>query len=250
LRVRSRSFDPRVVDAISFESMSLDFVYTGPDSYRTFLAGLYQRDKIDLAIAKPVRAAVGAIAEIYGRNQPALREAVRDLRFGRPDEPCEILTVNLTHACAARDPLTSDVVGAFHALFDEDATPAPVRAADGEAGRLLAHLTELIGQCEFAEALRLVNAALAENPAVCSHDDRFAWLRATLLAGIVGQPKSVATLDLPAAERAFLDIAARLEGERPIEAAAALVHPTSRFRNTSPRRTRDRAAPRRRPPRR
>jgi len=170
-----------------------------------------------------VRAAIGAIAEIYGRDQPALREAVRDLRFGRPDEPCEVLTINLTHACAALDPLTADVVGGFHSLFDEDAPPAPVRAAEGEAGRLLARLADLTGRQQFVEALRLVNAVLAENPAVCTHDGRFAWLRATLLAGIAGQPKSVATVDLPAAERAFLEIAARVEGGRPIEAAAALV---------------------------
>jgi hypothetical protein len=205
-------------------AMSLDFVYTGPSSYRTYLAGLYQREKIDIAIAKPVRAAIGAVAEIYGGNRPALREAVRDFRYGPPDEPCEILTVNLTYACAAIDPVAADMVEGFHFLFDED---APLRRhaapAGDETGRLLARLAELTGRQQFAEALRFVNAVFVEYPAVCAQDTRFEWLRATLLAGIPGQPKSVAVLDLAAAEKAFLRIAARSERERPAEAAAALV---------------------------
>lgn len=53
------------------ECMPLEFTFTGPRSYRAYLAGLYQRDKIDGAIAKPVRAAVGAIAEVYGGDRPA-----------------------------------------------------------------------------------------------------------------------------------------------------------------------------------
>ena len=141
--------------------MSLEFTYSGPNSYRTYLAGLDLRDKIDIAIAKPVRAAVGAAAEIYGGDRPLLRAAVRDLRFGGPDGPCEVLTVNLSQACAALDP-AADVVGGFQALFDEDA-PSP-RAADenGEAARLLARLAELIGRQQFAEALAFVNAVLVE----------------------------------------------------------------------------------------
>src|SRR5579871_214914 len=119
VRVCSRS--PTPVNA-----MSLEFIYTGPTSYRTYLAGLYLRDKIDVAIAKAVRAAVGSVAEVYGGMRAALGGAVRDLRFGG-DGPCEVLTVNLTHACAAVDPVAADVVGGFQALFDDDAPP---RAAE------------------------------------------------------------------------------------------------------------------------
>src|SRR5215831_10753715 len=203
--------------------MSLDFVYTGPSSYRTYLAGLYQREKIDIAIAKPVRAAVGAVAELYGGDRPALREAVRDFRYGPPDEPCEILTVNLTYACAALDPVAADMVEGFHFLFDEDAPHRPAAPADSDAARLLARLAELTGRAQFAEALRVVNAVFVEHPAVCAQDSRFEWLRATLLAGIPGQPKSVAVIDLAAAEKAFLRIAARAERGRGAESAAALV---------------------------
>ncbi len=201
--------------------MSLDFIYTGPSSYRTYLAGLYQRDKIDIAIAKPVRAAVGSAAEIYGGARPALREAVRDLRYGGADEAREILSLNLTHACAALDPVAADVVGGFHALFDEAA--ASPRAEDGEAERLLARLAALTARQEIAEALRLVSLVLAQCPALCAEDSRFEWVRARLLAGIAGQPKSIAVLDLPAAERSFLAIAARAAADRPGEAAAALI---------------------------
>ena len=202
--------------------MSIDFVYTGPSSYRIYLAGVYQRDKIDIAIAKRVRAAVGSVEEIYGRDRVALREAMRDFRYGGADEPCEVLTVNLTYACAALGPVAGDVVGGFHALFDED-PPRPGAAEDDEAARLLARLTEFTGRQHFAEALAFVNAVLVEYPAVCAGDSRFEWLRAMLLAGVAGQPKSVATLDLPAAESAFLGIAARAERDRPAESAAALV---------------------------
>jgi tetratricopeptide (TPR) repeat protein len=203
--------------------MSLEFTYSGPNSYRTYLAGLDQRDKIDVAIAKPVRAAIGVAAEIYGGDRPLLRAAVRDLRFGGPDGPCEVLTVNLTNACAALDPLAADVVGGFQALFDEEA-PSPRPAGEtGEAERLLARLADLTGRRQFAEALAFVHAVLVKCPAICAQDSRFAWLRARLLAGIAGQPKSVAVLDLPYAERAFIEIAARAERVSPTETAAALV---------------------------
>src|ERR1700686_5338985 len=100
--------------------MSVDFIYTGPSSYRTYLAGMYQREKIDIAIAKPVRAVVGSVEEIYGSDRPALREALRNFHYGAPDAPCEVLTVNLHYACAALDPVAADVVGGFHSLFEED----------------------------------------------------------------------------------------------------------------------------------
>lgn len=202
--------------------MSLEFTYTGPSSYRTYLAGLDLRDKIDVAIAKPVRAAVGAAAEIYGGDRPLRRAAVRDLRFGGPDGPCEVLTVNLTEACAALDP-AADVVGGFQALFDE-AAPGPRPAGkNGDAERLLARLAELIGRQQFAEALACVNTVLVTHPGLWADDRRFAWMRARLLAGIPGQPKSVAVLELPYAERAFIEIAARAASASPAEAAAALV---------------------------
>ena len=203
--------------------MSVDFTYTGPSSYRTYLAGTYQREKLDVAIAKPVRAAVGSVTEIYGSERPALREALRDFRYGRPDEPCEVLTVTLHYACAALDPVIADVIAGFHALFDEDAPQPRAAAEEGDAERLLARVAALTGRQQFAEALRFVNAVFVEYPAVCAQDSRFEWLRAALLAGIAGQPKSVEVLDLPAAERAFLKIAARAERARPAEAAAALV---------------------------
>jgi tetratricopeptide (TPR) repeat protein len=202
--------------------MSLEFTYTGPSSYRTYLAGLDLRDKLDIAVARPVRAAVGAAAEIYGGDRPLLRGAVRDLRFAGPDGPCEILTVNLSRACAAVDP-AADVASGFQALFDEDAPSLPAADEDGEAARLLARLAELIGRQRFPEALAFVNAVLVRHPAIWASDTRFAWLRARLLAGIPGQPKSIAVLDLPYAERAFLEIATRAVGVSPAEAAAALV---------------------------
>jgi hypothetical protein len=199
--------------------MSLEFTYTGPGSYRSYLAGLDQREKIDIAIAKPVRAAVGTVAEIYGGDGPLRRAAVRDLRFGGPDEPCEVLTVNLTDACAAVDPV-ADLVGGFQALFDE---PAPSARPAGEAERLLARIAGLTERQQMAEALQLACMVLAQCPDLCAQDSRFAWARARLLAGVAGQPGSEALLDLPAAERAFLDIAAGAGRDRPAEAAAALV---------------------------
>jgi hypothetical protein len=201
--------------------MSLEFTYTGPGSYRTYLAALDQRDKIDVAIAKPVRAAVGAAAEIYGGDRPMLRAAARDLRFGGPDGSCEVLTVNLIPACAVRDP-AADVVSGFQALFDEDAPSPRPTGGNGEAERLLARLAELIGRAQFAEALAFVNSALVNCPGMCAQDSRFAWLRARLLAGMPGRPRSVAVLDLAYAERGFLEIATRA-GISPAEAAAALV---------------------------
>src|SRR4051794_25512885 len=202
--------------------MSLEFTYTGPNSYRTYLAGLDLRDKLDIAIAKPVRAAVGAATEVYGGDRPLLRAAVRDLRFGGPDGPCEVLTVNLSQACAALDP-AADVVGGFQALFAEDAAKPQPADDNGEAARLLGRLAELIGRQQFAEALAFVTTVQVNHPGLCANDSRFAWLRARLLAGIPGQPRSVAVLDLPYAERAFLEIAARAAGGSPAEAAAALV---------------------------
>jgi tetratricopeptide (TPR) repeat protein len=202
--------------------MSLEFTYTGPSSYRTYLAGLDLRDKIDIAVAKPVRAAVGAAAEIYGGDRPLLRAAVRDLHFGGPDGPCEVLTVQLSEACAALDP-AADVVGGFQALFDEDAPRLRRADESGEAARLLARMAELIGRQHFAEALAFVNVVPVRHPAIWADDSRFAWLRARLLAGIPGQPNSVAVLDLPYAERAFLEIAARTADVSSAEAAAALV---------------------------
>ena len=203
--------------------MSVDFVYTGPSSYPTYLAGTYQREKIDIAIAKPVRAAVGSVAEIYGSDRRALREALRDFRYGHPDEPCEVLTVNLHYACAALDPAIADMVGGFNSLFDEDAPQARAAGEDGETERLLARVAALTARQQFVEALRFVNAVFVEYPALCAQDSRFEWLRAALLAGIAGQPKSVEVLDLAAAERTLLKIAARAERARPAEAAAALV---------------------------
>jgi len=214
--------------------MSLDFAYTGASSYRAYLAGLYQREKIDIAIAKLVRAAVGSVEEIYGGGRAALREALRDFHYGSPGSPCEVLTVNLHYACAALDPVAGDVVSAFQSLFDDDApTPTgaePARdgsvqasAHESEAEALLARLRALAARQQFAEALRLVSAVLAEHPAARAPDRRFEWLRAALLAGIPGQPKSAAIVDLPAAERALLQIAQRAGRGRPHEAAAALV---------------------------
>jgi tetratricopeptide (TPR) repeat protein len=203
--------------------MSVDFTYTGPASYRTYLAGMYQREKIDIAIAKPVRAAVGSVEEIYGSDRPALRAALRDFHYGGPDAPCEVLTVNLHYACAALDPVAADIVSGFQSLFEEDAPAVRAAGDESEVERLLARLAVLTARQQFADALRFVNAVLVEYPAVCAQDSRFEWLRATLLAGIAGQPKSLAVLDLPAAERAFLKIAARAERDRPVEAAAALV---------------------------
>jgi tetratricopeptide (TPR) repeat protein len=202
--------------------MSLEFTYTGLSSYRTYLAGLDLRDKIDIAVAKPVRAAVGAATEIYGGDQPLLRAAVRDLRFGGPDGSCEVLTINLSQACAALDP-AADVVGGFQALFAEDGPSLRPADENGEASRLLARLGELIGRQQFAEALAFVNAVPVRHPATWANDGRFAWLRARLLAGIPGQPNSVAVVDLPYAERAFVEIATRAAGVSPAEAAAALV---------------------------
>ncbi len=199
--------------------MSLEFTYTGPGSYRTWLAGLDQREKIDVALAKPVRAAVGTVAEIYGGDRPLRRAALRDLRFGGPDEPCEVLTLNLADACAAVDPV-ADLVGGFQALFDED-TPSARPA--GETERLLARIAALTERQQMAEALQLVCMVLAQCPDLCAHDGRFAWARARLLAGVAGQPGSEAVLDLPAAERGFLDIAACAGRDRPAETAAALV---------------------------
>src|SRR5690349_20091909 len=201
--------------------MSLEFTYTGPSSYRAYLAGLDLRDKIDIAIAKPVRAAVGAATEIYGGDHPLLRAALRDLRFAGADGPCEILTVNLALACAALDP-AADVVGGFLALFDEDAAKPHTIDEKPAAARLHARLAELIGRQQLAEALALVNAMPASHPAIWADDRRFAWLRARLLAGIPGQPKSVVVFDLLYAERAFLDIATRPAGVADAEAAAAL----------------------------
>lgn len=132
-----------------------------------------------------------------------------------------MLTVNLTCARAALDPVAGDVVAGFHVLFAEDAPQTRAAAEEGEAGQLLARLAELAGHQDFAEALRLVNGVLAKNPALCSHDTRFAWLRGALLAGIAGQPKSVAVLDLAAAERAFVEISAQAGRDR--SGAAALV---------------------------
>jgi tetratricopeptide (TPR) repeat protein len=111
------------------------------------------------------------------------------------------------------------VVGGFQALFDDDAPQPRAGVADDETAGLLGRLAELTARQQFAEALRVVNAVLMDRPTLCARDSRFAWLRARLLAGIAGQPRSVAVLDLAAAERAFLDIVARAGRA---EAAAAL----------------------------
>jgi hypothetical protein len=205
--------------------MSVEFTYAGESSYRSYLAGLYQREKIDVAIAKPVRAAVGSVPEIYGADRPALREALRDFFYGRPGSPTEVLTVNLHYACAAIDPVAGDMVSAFQSLFDEEPVAgAPASAADAsEAGQMLAHIRTLASRQQFAEALRFVGTVLVEYPAVCAQDRRFEWLRAGLLAGIAGQPKSAAIIDLLAAERAFVRLAARAGRDRPDEAATALI---------------------------
>ena len=68
-----------------------------------------------------------------------------------------------------------------------------------------------------------VNAVLVEYPALCAQDLRFERLRAALLAGVPGQPKSAQLVDLPAAERAWFNLALKAGRERPAEAAAALV---------------------------
>ena len=207
--------------------MSVDFIYTDASSYRAYLAGLHQREKLDIAIAKAVRAAVGAVAEIYGADRPLLREALRDFRYA-PDAAREVITVNLYYACAALDPVAGDVVRAFQSLFDDDAAQIAEPAHGGSAGasgaeQLLARVRALAARQQFAEALRLVSAILVEYPAACARDRRFEWLRAALLAGIPGQPKSAAMVDLPAAERALLQIAKRAGGGCAEEAAAALV---------------------------
>ncbi|HEY4918973.1 MAG TPA: hypothetical protein VII40_02615 [Xanthobacteraceae bacterium] len=207
--------------------MSVDFIYTDASSYRAYLAGLHQREKLDIAIAKAVRAAVGAVAEIYGADRPLLREALRDFRYA-PDAAREVMTVNLYYACAALDPVAGDVVRAFQSLFDDDAAQIAEPAHGGsarasEAEQLLARVRALGARQRFVEALRLVSAILVEYPAACARDRRFEWLRAALLAGIPGQPKSAAMVDLPAAERALLQIAQRAGGGCAEEAAAALV---------------------------
>src|SRR6202020_1231159 len=86
---RAGAFDP----GTGCNPMSVDFAYASAASYRTYLAGLHQREKIDIAIAKSVRAAVGSVTEVYGGDRPVLRAAVRDLR-SVPGSPCEVLTVN------------------------------------------------------------------------------------------------------------------------------------------------------------
>ncbi|HEY2136190.1 MAG TPA: tetratricopeptide repeat protein, partial [Xanthobacteraceae bacterium] len=191
--------------------MSVDFTYLDASSYRAYLAGLHVREKIDIAIDKTVRARVGSEEEIYGREHTALREALRDFRYGRPDETCEVLTLNLLYACAAADPAVGDVVDGFHVLFDGDAAISEGAQPSGEpdADRHFERIARLMACQKYVDALQVVNAVLTEYPTLCGADPRFARLRAVLLAGIAGQPKSAATIDLPAAELAFLDIAAR-----------------------------------------
>jgi hypothetical protein len=206
--------------------MSVDFAYAGSASYRTYLAGLHQREKIDIAIVKSVRAAVGSVAEIYGGDRPVLRDAVRDLRYV-PGSPCEVLTVNLHHACTALDPVAHDMVSAFQSLFDDD-TAAPERSIKtsgetSEADQQFARVRALASRAQFADALRRVNAILVDEPMLCGKDRRFKWLRAALLAGVAGQPKSATIVDLPAAEHDLLTIAERAGRARPAEAAAAFV---------------------------
>jgi hypothetical protein len=201
--------------------MSVDFHYTGPSSYRIFLAGMYQREKIDIAIAKPVRATVGSVEEIYGSDRPGLKEALRDFRYGRPGELCEVLTVTLHYACAAVDPIVGDVVGGFRVLFDDDAGEPAGAAGDGDG--LLARIAALTARQQYAEALAFVNAVLVQYPSVCAQDRRFERLRAALLAGIPGQPRSAAIVDLSAAEFAFLKVAARADREAPDEAVSAFL---------------------------
>jgi tetratricopeptide (TPR) repeat protein len=205
--------------------MSVDFAYAGASSYRTYLAGLHQREKIDISIAKPVRAAVGAVEEIYGSDWPALKAAVRDFRYGRPGEPFEVLTVNLFYACAAADPVLGDLVSGFHHLFDDDAVVAADidPASDDDAERLIARIAALTSRQQYSDALAFVKAVLVEYPSVCARDMRFECLRAALLAGVPGQPKSAPVVDLPAAEAAFLKLAARADSERPAGAVAAFV---------------------------
>jgi tetratricopeptide (TPR) repeat protein len=203
--------------------MSVDFLYTDTSSYRTYLAGIHQREKIDIVIAKPVRAAVGSVEDIYGSEHAPLKDALRDFRYGHPDSPYEVLTVNLHYACAALDPIAADVVSGFQSLFDDDLPVRQAAADPGEADHLTERIAALAGRQQYADALRFVNAVLVEYPTICAEDRRFEWLRATLLAGIAGQPKSAAVVDLNAAERAFLKLAARAGCDRPAESAAALV---------------------------
>ena len=206
--------------------MSVDFAYASAASYRTYLAGLHQREKIDIAIAKAVRAAVGSVTEIYGGDRPVLRDAVCDLRCV-PGSPCEVLTVNLHHACTALDPVADDMVSAFHSLFDDDAAASERLVESGgetsAADRQVARVRALAARQQFADALRRVNAIMVDEPMLCGKDRRFKWLRAALLAGVPGQPKSATIVDLPAAERDLLTIAERAAPGRPAEAAAAFV---------------------------
>ncbi len=202
--------------------MAMDFAYSGPRSYRAHLAGLHQREKIDVAVATRVRAVLGSIAEIYGGKNPVLQEALRDFRYPRPGESFETLTLHLHYACTAADPVAGGLADGFHLLFDDEAARHRPRAS-GEAEPLIAKIAALTARQQFGEALRFVNAVLVEYPALCAQDLCFERLRAALLAGVPGQPKSAQLVDLPAAERAWFNLALKAGRERPAEAAAAFV---------------------------
>jgi tetratricopeptide (TPR) repeat protein len=190
--------------------MAVDFTYSPRESYRDYLGRTYLRQKIDLVLSKQVRTAIGSVAELFFGGD-SKHNAIRDYQYGGPDDRHEILTVQMYHVCATLGPLAGDLVTGFHALFD-DHTPAPPNPAGPIADALA-----LVADQRYDEAL----AALGQADA--GDDPRIDQLRAMLLGGIPGQPKSAGILDLPAAEHAYVSAARKAEATRPVEAVRALV---------------------------
>ena len=187
--------------------MAVDFTYSPRESDRDYLGRTHLRQKIDVVLSKRVRAAIGSVAELFVGDAT---HAIRDYQYGGPDDQHEVLTVQLYHVCAMLGPLAGDLVAGFHALFDDDGLPPPA-GGDGAIATALA----LVADQRYDEAL----AALGQADA--GDDHRLDQLRAMLLGGIPGQPKSAGILDLPASERAYLSAAGKAAA--PIEAARAFV---------------------------
>ncbi len=210
--------------------MAVDYTYAPDRRYQDYLDSHNVRENIEVVLSKPIRQSIGSLEDIFKHNTDALAGALKDLAWfpSGPNENVEVARINLLDICGTLDGGHADSVTAFQSLFvksDErsDWNPAlagPVKRIDAPApsGDAYTAATELARQQLYGEALGVL--AQVDQSAVT--DWRYDQLRGALLFGIAGRGKSAATVDLRAAEEAFLTASARARAQDPGVSARSL----------------------------
>jgi tetratricopeptide (TPR) repeat protein len=181
--------------------MALEYSASPSQSYREYIEQFHCKELIEARFPQEVRLLVGSMEAIF--KNCVRGDAIKDFRvlFAHGGD-IEVVSLYLWSVSMTLAAAHANAVNAFQALFVK---PEDVGAALGhlsrevapgsadsayEAARTLMHAER------FAEAL----AALGTS----DDDHRVDYLRGVLLAGIPGQPRSAALIDLRAAEDAFV----------------------------------------------